>query len=117
MEQITSHTPEAAKLRSKNVAKAKHYVDGKKLYDVIVEYKKAIRKNKREKLPPPPMPNYLGDAWSKMAWGILKYPQFATYPWAAKQEFVQDACENCVRYCDRFNPKKSKYAFAYFSLL
>jgi hypothetical protein len=98
-------------------AKSSHYVDNEKFFKTIIEYIKAAKKAKKEKLPLPQIPNYLGECWTLIAWGILKNHHFYKYPYQVKQELAQDAVENCVKYFDRFDPKYGKNPFGYFSLL
>lgn len=97
--------------------KTKHYVDNDKFLQVILDYRKACRLAKKEHRLSPPIPNYLGTCWTQIGWGLLKYPRFYRYPHVVKEEMVQDAVENCVRYFDNFDPKIKDNPFGYFSLL
>lgn len=92
---------------------SKHYVDNKKFLEVIKTYQKACRKAKREKLPKPPIPNYLGECLMKIAQHYAYMPSYSRYSFL--EEMMGDAIENCIMYFDNFDPKKSSNPFAYFT--
>jgi hypothetical protein len=90
-----------------------HYVDNKKLYECIVEYKtQAIlaKKNKQEK---PPIPNYVGECILMIGENLSHKPNFINYSF--RDEMISDGVENCVSYFDNFDPAKSTNPFAYFT--
>jgi hypothetical protein len=91
----------------------KHYVNNKDLLTAILQYKKDARTAKREKLPPPRMPEYVGQALMLIAENLSHKPNFSNYTF--REEMIGDAIENCCMYFDNFDPKKSKKPFAYFT--
>lgn len=93
--------------------KANYYVDKKKLYDVIVEYKKRVRLHKKEGLQPPRIPEYAGEAIYKIANKLSYKPSFINYSF--KDDMIADGIENCVMYFDNFDPEKGNNPFAYFT--
>lgn len=92
---------------------ATHYVDNKRLYAVIVEYKASIEKADIEGLPKPTIPNYVGECILMIAQRLATKPNFVNYSY--KEEMVSDGIENCISYFDNFDPSKSDNPFAYFT--
>jgi len=105
-------TPKKPKTPRKS--KKEDYVDKAVLEKTLIDYQKACRKAKREKLPVPPIPNYLCQVWTKIGWGLMKAPNFYDYTPEYKQDMVHDGVENCLMYWHNYNPKKGD-AFAYFT--
>jgi hypothetical protein len=97
------------------MAKTNNYVDNKLFLKEITAYRKAVRKAKREKAPKPRVPEYIGKCFLLIAENMSHKYNFLTYSW--RDEMVNDAIENCLRYVDNFNPAKSKNPFAYFSTI
>jgi len=93
--------------------KKKHYVNNKDLLTAILQYKKEAREAKREKTPPPRMPEYVGQSLMLIAENLSHKPNFSNYTF--REEMIGDAIENCCMYFDNFDPKKSKNPFAYFT--
>src|ERR1700756_3186910 len=56
--------------------KKKHYVNNKDLLTAILQYKKDARGAKREKLPPPRMPEYVGQSLMLIAENLSHKPNF-----------------------------------------
>jgi hypothetical protein len=93
--------------------KNKNYVDNAALLKALNEYKKAIRKAKKDDLPKPRIPEYVGEAILKIAQHLSFRPQFINY--STREDFVSAAVLTCIKYIENFNPKISKNAFAYFT--
>ena len=79
----------------------------------MVQYRKAVRKAKREGLVKPRIPEYVGKCFMMIAENLSHKPNFLAYTF--REEMKSDAVENCVMYADNFNPAKSKNPFAYFT--
>lgn len=62
---------------------------------------------------PPPVPNYIGECFLKIANGLSYRPNFINYTY--RDEMISDGIENCLMYVYNFNPDKSKNPFAYFT--
>ena len=90
-----------------------HYVNNEEFLSVLVKYQKAVRKAKRNKEPKPPIPNYVGECFMKIAEHLSYRPNFMNYSY--RDEMIADAIENCLMYFENFDPKKSKNPFAYFT--
>tara|TARA_B100000287_G_C20525892_1_gene738834 strand:- start:598 stop:1083 length:486 start_codon:yes stop_codon:yes gene_type:complete len=76
-------------------------------------YKKAVNKAKREKKEKPPVTDYIGSCFLKIANHLSYRPNFINYTF--RDDMVSDGIENCLQYLDNFNPQKSSNPFAYFT--
>lgn len=90
-----------------------HYVDNKKLYQAIIEYKQAVLEAKKNDNPKPPIPNYVGECILMIANRLSMKPNFANYSY--REEMISDGVENCICYFDNFDPAKTNNPFAYFT--
>jgi len=93
--------------------KKKEYVNNAAFVECLIAYKKACKDAKRKKLEKPPIPNYIGECFMKIAEGLSHKPNFINYP--CREDMIGDAIENCLMYFDNFDPEKSNNAFAYFT--
>ena len=57
--------------------------------------------------------NYIGECIVKICTNLSYSTNFIGYTY--RDEFVEDAIENCIRYVRSFDPNRSKHAFTYFS--
>lgn len=92
---------------------ATHYVDNKKLYQVMVEYHRGVQEAKATSGPRPQIPNYVGECILMIAKRLCTKPNFINYSY--KDEMISDGIENCISYIDNFDPNKSDNPFAYFT--
>ena len=90
-----------------------HYVDNKLFLKKMIEYKKACNKAKRDGKANPPVTNYIGGCFLKIANHLSFRPNFINYTF--RDDMVSDGIENCLQYLANFNPRKSKNPFAYFT--
>ena len=90
-----------------------NYIDNKEFLKEMVTYRKAVIAAKKKGEPKPRIPEYVGACFMKIAENLSHKPNFISYTF--RDEMVSDAIENCVMYCDNFNPAKSKNPFAYFT--
>jgi len=90
-----------------------HYVDNKKLYLAIVEYRKVIKQAKQDGIERPPIPRYVGDCMLLIAKRLSTKPNFVNYPY--REEMISDGIENCVCYFDNYDPDRYDNPFAYFT--
>lgn len=91
----------------------KHYVNNVELFKVMVDYKKTVKIAKKDNLPKPILPDYVGECILKIAEHLSHKPNFFNYPF--KEDMIGDGVENCLLYVDNFNEKVSKNPFAYFT--
>lgn len=95
------------------MAKQKHYINNADFLQALIDYKKASKDAESNKKSPPPIPNYIGECFMKIAEGLSHKPNFINYTY--RDEMISDGIENCLMYFDNFNPDKSKNPFAYFT--
>src|SRR5210317_2502213 len=93
--------------------KSEHYVNNKEFLVAMVEYKKSVNKAKKEKLTKPPVPDYIGECFLKIANHLSYRPNFINYTY--RDDMISDGIENCLQYLHNFNPDKSNNPFAYFT--
>ena len=93
--------------------KQKHYINNADFLKALIDYKDACKKAKKEKKEKPPIPNYIGECFMKIAEGLSHKPNFINYTY--RDEMMADGIENCLMYFDNFDPTKSKNPFAYFT--
>ena len=93
--------------------KPEHYVNNKDFFAAMVDYKKSVNKAKREKQTKPPVPDYVGECFLKIANHLSFRPNFINYTY--RDDMISDGIENCLQYLDNFNPKKTNNPFAYFT--
>ena len=94
-------------------AKSEHYVNNKEFLAAMVEYKKSVNKAKRENKLKPPVTDYIGECFLKIANHLSYRPNFINYTF--RDDMISDGIENCLQYLDNFNPAKSNNPFAYFT--
>ena len=95
------------------MAKQKHYINNADFLKALVDYKEASKKARKEDKPLPPIPNYIGECFMKIAEGLSHKPNFINYTY--REEMISDGIENCLQYFDNFDETKSKNPFAYFT--
>lgn len=107
--------------------KSEHYVNNKELLEALIVYRSKVekdflRRNGRKPLKEdrakhwegkPPIPNYLGECFLKIATHLSYKPNFVNYMF--RDDMISDGIENCVQYIHNFDPEKSKNPFAYFT--
>ena len=94
-------------------AKPEHYVNNKEFLAAMVEYKKICRRAKRQKKSKPPVTDYIGSCFLKIANHLSYRTNFINYTY--RDDMISDGIENCLQYLDNFDPDKSNNPFAYFT--
>ena len=97
----------------KEKAKKPHYVDNKVFLAAMLEWKEEVNEAESEGDPIPPIPEYIGECFYKIATHLSYRPNFINYTY--REEMIGDGIENCIQYAKNFNPEKSKNPFAYFT--
>ena len=90
-----------------------HYVNNKELLEAMVVYRKKVAIAKEKGTDPPPISNYLGECFLKIATHLSYKPNFVNYMF--REDMIGDGIENCVQYIHNFDPEKSRNPFAYFT--
>ena len=93
--------------------KGEHYVDNKVFLQAMVEWKDKCAAAEKDGKEQPPVTNYIGECFLKIATHLSYRPNFINYTY--KEEMISDGIENCLQYASNFNPEKSKNPFAYFT--
>lgn len=90
-----------------------HYVNNKEFLDEMIRWKKEIREAEDSGDDRPPISEYIGNCFLKIAERLSSKSNFVNYPY--KEEMIGDGIENCLMYAHNFNPRKSKNPFSYFT--
>jgi hypothetical protein len=90
-----------------------HYVNNKEFLQAMVEWKERCKVAASEGKPQPPITNYIGECFLKIANHLSYRPNFINYTY--RDEMISDGIENCLQYVHNFNPEKSNTPFAYFT--
>ena len=98
---------------SKTKKKSEHYVNNKEFLQAMIEYKDRRDKADKRKRKRPPVTNYIGECFLKIANHLSYRPNFINYTF--RDDMISDGIENCLQYLDNFNPKTSNNPFAYFT--
>ena len=93
--------------------KGVHYVDNKEFLRAMIEFKEICNDAKEKEIERPPVSNYIGECFLKIATHLSYKPNFINYTY--REDMISDGIENCLQYVENFNPEKSKNPFAYFT--
>jgi hypothetical protein len=93
--------------------KTNHYINNPDFLKALIEYRDACNLSKKEGKEDPPIPNYIGECFYKIADHLSRKPNFISYSF--RDEMIGDGIENCLMYFRNFNPDKSNNPFAYFT--
>ena len=90
-----------------------HYVNNKEFFQAMKEWKVVVNEALDSGEPKPPVTDYIGECFLKIAEHLSYRPNFINYPY--REEMVGDGIENCLMYCTNFDPEKSTNPFSYFT--
>ena len=90
-----------------------HYVSNKDFLAAMIVYKKMCKQAKKDGLQNPPVTDYIGTCFLKIANHLSYRPNFINYTF--RDDMISDGIENCLQYLDNFDPDKSNNPFAYFT--
>ena len=93
--------------------KGVHYVDNKEFLRAMIEFKEICNDAKEKEIERPPVSNYIGECFLKIATHLSYKPNFINYTY--REDMISDGIENCLQYVENFNPEKSNNPFAYFT--
>mgnify|MGYP003118308989 FL=1 len=88
------------------MSKKQHYVDNKEFLAAMIEWKESIREAESEGDEIPPITEYIGECFYKIATHLSYRPNFINYTY--REEMIGDGIENCIQYAKNFDPEKSK---------
>ena len=92
---------------------ANNYIDNERFFDEIKEWKKKVIEAALQGAEKPPISEYIGECFWKIAEHLSFKSNFANYPF--REDMIGDAVENCLMYAHNFDPDKSKNPFSYFT--
>ena len=92
---------------------SEHYVNNKEFLEALVIFKAQCLRAEEAGEKRPPISNYIGECFLKLATHLSYKPNFVNYMF--REDMICDGIENCVQYIQNFNPDKSKNPFAYFT--
>ena len=90
-----------------------HYVSNKDFLAAMIVYKKMCKQAKKDGKQKPPVTDYIGTCFLKIANHLSFRPNFINYTF--RDDMISDGIENCLQYLDNFDPDKSNNPFAYFT--
>ena len=93
--------------------KGVHYVDNKEFLEAMIEFKEICNDAREKEIERPPVSNYIGECFLKIATHLSYKPNFINYTY--REDMISDGIENCLQYVENFNPEKSNNPFAYFT--
>jgi|TARA_R100000008_G_scaffold23508_1_gene12607 DNA-directed RNA polymerase specialized sigma subunit len=96
-----------------NKKKTEHYVDNKVFLEEMKKYRKKVLSARKRKRKDPPINDYIGECFLKIANHLSYRPNFINYTY--KEDMISDGIENCLTYVANFDPEKSNNPFAYFT--
>ena len=91
----------------------KNYINNPDFLKALVIYREECNEAKAKGKSNPPIPNYIGECFMKIAEGLSHKPNFINYP--MREDMVSDGIENCLMYFHNFDPTKYNNPFAYFT--
>lgn len=109
MEELSTDLEKMPEVPNKNT----HYVDNKKFYDALVEYRKQVVEANEKGLDKPIVSNYIGDCFIKIATHLSYKANFINYTF--KDDMISDGIENCLTAVEKFDPERGMNPFAYFT--
>ena len=68
----------------------------------MVEYKKICKRAKKKEIKPP-VTDYIGSCFLKIANHLSYRPNFINYTY--RDDMISDGIENCLQYLDNFDPR------------
>ena len=96
-----------------NKKKTEHYVDNKVFLEEMKKYSKKVLSARKRNRKDPPINDYIGECFLKIANHLSYRPNFINYTY--KEDMISDGIENCLTYVANFDPEKSNNPFAYFT--
>ena len=93
--------------------KTEHYVDNKVFNEEMKKYRKKVLSARNRNRKDPPINDYIGECFLKIANHLSYRPNFINYTY--KEDMISDGIENCLTYVANFDPEKSINPFAYFT--
>jgi len=97
----------------KETKKLRHYINNEEFLSEMNTWKKLVKKSLKKKQPIPPVTDYIGSCFMKIAEHLSQRPNFINYPF--REDMISDGVENCLQYAHNFDSEKSSNPFSYFT--
>jgi len=94
--------------------RSENYVDGKKFFEAIRDYKVLVKSAEAEGRKKPKIPEYIGECIYKIASNLIRSYKF-NGKYSFEDQMISDACLQCIEYLDTFDPERSSSAFSFFT--
>jgi DNA-directed RNA polymerase specialized sigma24 family protein len=91
------------------------YVDNKRLFREMCEFKAALLEAENCDDEKPMVPDYVAVSILEISRHLAMRPNFINYPF--REEMISDGVENCFQYIENFKPEKSNNPFSYFTMI
>lgn len=95
------------------VKQSNHYINNKDFLDALTKYRASCLKAIEDGKETPPVSNYIGDCFLRIAQHLSYLHNFINYSYI--DEMRADAVENCLAAVKNFDPEKSQKPFSYFT--
>ncbi len=96
-----------------SIKRPNHYIDNQEFLAALIAFKASVEEAKAKGESIPPVSNYIGLCFMKIAQHLSYAKNFINYSW--REEMISDAIENCLKCVANFDPQKSTNPFAYFT--
>lgn len=93
--------------------KTEHYINNLDFFNAMKEWKILVDAADLKGVKHPPITEYIGICFIKIAENLARKPNFMNYQY--KDEMQSDGVENCLLYAYNFDPTKSSNPFSYFT--
>lgn len=90
-----------------------HYVNNQDFLAAIIEWKAKVKEAEECGDETPPVTNYIGECFYKIATHLSYKGNFINYSY--RDDMILDGVENCLSIVKNFDPAKSTNPFAYFT--
>ena len=78
--------------------KSVHYVDNKEFLKAMIEFKEICNDSREKEIERPPVSNYIGECFLKIATHLSYRPNFINYTY--REDMISDGIENCLQYVE-----------------
>ena len=116
-ERVDNHPIMSDNVRNERTVMAKkksdHYIDNQQFFAEMKAWKLLVDAANAKGEKHPPVTNYIGECFMKIAEHLSRKPNFINYPY--RDEMISDGIENCLLYAYNFDPSKSSNPFSYFT--
>lgn len=114
IDNVDTEITEVSMTTKKKRKRSENYVDPKKFYEAIKDYKASCKLAMSEGRKKPKIPEYIGECIYKIATNLIKSYKFNN-KYAFEDQMISDAWLQCLEYLDTFDPERSTSAFSFFT--